>query len=185
MVLSVIVPDDRAGMQHMLEHELIDIESEIIFADWEEGLAQARGDFVCLLEYDSALSRGSIARQLEPFLNNPRFRKLAMVSPLVEFDDTEPMSLSGMGDSRYPQMTRVGFVPGAIVRRTSLLKYIDLLGNHVGDLSYEISVAFWETGLRITAEPTCIYYSPSGIKKGGAVVVSTALQKLWQRECIV
>lgn len=186
MVLSVIVPDKRKGMKHMLLKELQNIDSEIIISGWRDGLVKAQGDFICLLEHDSAVSPGSIAKQLKPFLDNPRFRKLVMVSPLVEFDDSEAMSLSGFQNhSEYPQMTRVGCVPGAVIRRTSLLKYVDLLDNHVSDLSYEVSVAFWENGLRITGEPTCVYYSPSSVKKGGAVVVSTALQKLWQRECIV
>lgn len=185
MVLTVLVPDNRQGMKNMLAKELANIDSEIIYKDWKTGIQEAKGDFVCLLEYDSAVSAGSIAKQLEPFLNNPRFRKLAMVSPLVEFDDTEPLSLSGLEPtSKHSQMTRVGCVPGAIIRRTSLLKYVDLLENHVSDLSYELSVLFWENGLRIMADPTCIYYSSSLIRRGGAIVVSTSLQNLWHRECI-
>lgn len=185
MVLTVIVPDNRLGMRNMLDRELKDIESEVIYKKWSDGIKQAKGDFICLLEHDSAISAGSIAKQLEPFLNNPRFRKLAMVSSLVEFDDTEPMSLSGLSpESKYCQMTRFGCVPGAIIRRTSLLKYQDLLENHISDLSYELSVLFWENGLRIMADPTCVYYSPSTIRRGGAVVVSTSLQNLWHRECI-
>lgn len=185
MTLTVVVPDNRPGMAQMLARELADIDSEIIYKNWQEGIKEAQGDFICLLEHDSAVQPGSIAKQLEPFLNNPRFRKLAMVSPLVEFDDTEPLSLSGLETtSQYSQMTRVGCVPGAIIRRTSLLKHADLLGNHVSDLSYELSVLFWENGLRIMADPTCIYYSPSTMRRGGAIVVSTALQNLWQRECI-
>lgn len=186
MVLSVITPDERLGMKSMLSHELQGIDSEIIFDDWYFGIEQAHGDFICLLEHDSAVSRGALAKQLEPFLTNTHYRKLAMVSPLIEFDDTEPISLSGLQvHTKYSKMTRIGCVPGAIIRRTSLLKYIELLDNDVSDLSYELSVLFWEHGLRIIADPTCIYYSPSRLKRGGAIVASDKVVELWHRECII
>lgn len=188
MVLSVIVPDDRAGMRNMLEHELSDIESEIIFDKWGKGLKRATGDFVCLLEHDSAVSRGSIARQLEPFLSNPRFRKLAMVSPLVEFEDTAPIALNGLGVTdcpRFAQLARSACVAGAIIRRTSLLQYTDLFARDLTVMSHQISVAFWENGLRVIAEPASVYYSPQNFRKGELISASAELLELWRRECVV
>lgn len=187
MVLSVIVPDNRRGMQRMLEHELQNIDSEVVIDDWRSGLEKAQGDFICLLEYDSAVSAGSLARELEPFLNNPRFRKLAMVSPLVEFDDTEPLAMSSFGTTdhpHYPQLTRAGCAGGAVIRRTSLLKFSDLLDNHISDFSYQLSVAFWENGLRVIADPLSIYYTPQLAKRGQVLQISEPTLKLWQRECI-
>ena len=187
MVLSVIVPDKRAGMRRMLGHELKDIDSEIIFDKWGVGLAKAKGDFVCLLEHDSAISKGSIARQLEPFLNNPRFRKLAMVAPLVEFDDTEPLALSSFGATdhpHYPQLTRAGCAGGAIIRRSSLLKFADLIDKHISDFSYELSVAFWENGLRVISDPLSVYYSPQNARRGSVLQISNNTLELWKRECI-
>jgi hypothetical protein len=187
MVLSVIVPDKRPGMQKMLEQELQNIDSEIIYAKWPTGLARAKGDFVCLLEHDSAVSKGSIARQLEPFLNNPKFRKLAMVSPLIEFDDTKPMVLDSFGKTSYPQqpqLTRSGSIGGAIIRRTSILKNRDLLKTNLTTTSHGVSVSLWEHGLRIMIDPTSIYYSPQRFKRGVVVSVSEPLMELWIRECI-
>lgn len=149
--------------------------------------ARAKGDFVCLLEHDSAVSKGSIARQLEPFLNNPKFRKLAMVSPLIEFDDTKPMALNGFG-SRYPQqpqLARSGSVGGAIIRRTSIMKNKDLLKTNLTTTSHGVSVSLWEHGLRIMVDPTSVYYSPQKFKRGIVVNVSDSLLELWTRECIV
>lgn len=187
MVLSVIVPDSRPGMQRMLEQELKDIDSEIIYERWPKGLSKAKGDFIVLLEHDSAVSKGSIARQLEPFLINPRFRKLAMVSPLVEFDDTEPMSLSNFGETdhpKYPQLARSACVAGAVIRRTSLVKHTDILKKNLTYMSYHISVSFWESGLRVIADPNSVYYSPQLYKRGAEVIVSANLMELWKRECI-
>ena len=187
MVLSVIVPDKRPGMQQMLLRELKDIDSEIITKTWQKGLAVATGDYVCLLERDSGISPGALLRQLEPFLNNPRFRKLAMVSPLIEFDDTEPLALSSFGTTDHPQymqLTRAGCAAGAIIRRSSLTKYNHLLGEHISNFSYKLSTAFWENGLRVMADPLSVYYSPKKARRGTIIEVSSSTLELWKRECI-
>lgn len=186
MILTVIVPDERPGMQRMLAEQLKDIDSEIIYEGWKDGLRLAKGDFVCLLEHDSGISKGSIAKQLEPFLVNPSFRKLAMVSPMVEFEDTEAMLMDGHQPQgmQQPQLARLACVGGAVIRRRSLLQHIEGLNDDLTSSSNNISVAFWENGLRIFADPTAIYYSPQQITRGGVVHVSTKLMELWTRECI-
>ena len=187
MILTVIVPDERPGMQRMLAEQLKDIDSEIIYEGWKDGLRLAKGDFVCLLEHDSGISKGSIAKQLEPFLVNPSFRKLAMVSPLVEFEDTGPIWLDGHNadnPSQQAQLARLACIGGAVIRRRSLLKHIDGLDDDLTSSSNNISVAFWENGLRIITDPTSVYYSPQMVTRGGVVHVSPKLMELWTRECI-
>lgn len=185
MQLTVIVPDDRPGMQRMLAHELQFIDSEIIYTNWRSGLKKAQGDFICLLEFDSAVSKGSIGRQLQVFLDNPRYRKLAMVSPLIEFDNTEAMAFSH-SNSEEPQFARTGVVVGAIIRRSSILKSKVVIGREIVNLSYNLSTIFWENGLRIMHDPNSIYYSSSALqrKRIKQPTVSSVVIELWRRECI-
>jgi len=188
MVLTVIVPDDRPGMQRMLAGELQNINNQIIYDTWRSGLEKARGDFILLLEHDSAIERGGVERLLYPFLENPHFRKLAMVSPMVEFEDTDPTSLSYHDtflSSGYHSV-RYGSIAGAIIRQHSLMKYAHLLVDDVIDSSYDISLEFWEHGLRVMNDPQALYYSPSTwssyVKKNKAV--SDKLKTLWEQECV-
>lgn len=191
MVLTVIVPDDRAGMQRMLATELANIDSEIIYDEWRSGLQKAQGDFILLLEHDSAVERGNIASMLDPFLSNPHYRKLAMVSPLVEFDDTNPTNLvygdnSALISSGYHSV-RFGSLAGSIIRRTSLIKYCDVLVDDIIDSSYALSIAFWEHGLRIMSDPQSLYYSPTSWSSyvPKRLFIPDSLTQLWEQECIV
>lgn len=192
MILTVIVPDNRPGMQRMLEQELQGIESEIIYEKWLPGLKQAKGDFVCLLEYDSAVKRGSIARLLQPFLDNPRYRKLAMVSPMIEFADCEAMSLPFLSDDyayhSRPYLARAGCVSGAIIRRNSINKILNVLERPETILvnDYDFSVALWENGLRIMHDKNSVYESPYNYEpQTKAINISDMVLELWKRECVL
>src|SRR5438445_738319 len=95
MLLTVIVPDKQPGMERMLKKELVGIDAEVIKKSWTWGLKKAKGDYVCLLEKDSAVSLGTIRRNLEVFTNNQAYRKLAMVSPRVDLPNMAyPLSWS-------------------------------------------------------------------------------------------
>lgn len=197
MVLTVVVPDDRPGMQQMLRRELsgLEHESEILVTDWLTGLSIAQGDFICLLEHDSAVSAGSIAKQLEPFLNNPRFRKLAMVSPLVEFEDTSAMefhdnngTITFKNTSRNtPQLTRIGSIAGSIIRKSSLIQRLEMLEKKgIVRQSLAVSLDFWNNGLRVICHPEAVYYCPDELFTATIpeYQISEAVAALWNRECI-
>lgn len=186
MILSVIVPDKRPGMQYMLQRELQNIDSEVIYDDWLPGLETAKGDFVLLLERDSAVNKGTIERGLKPFLDNPLYRKLAMVCPLVEFDDEQYAATIGFNSpvAKVVQLSRYGCIGGAIIRRTSLKRFITDFDGHLSDLSYYISTIFWDNGLRVMTESDSIYYSPQVSKRDFQLSVSSNTLALWERECI-
>lgn len=187
MELTVIVPDDRPGMQRMLANELKFIEKvEVIYDEWRSGLKKAQGDFVLLLEYDSALERGSIARLIAPFQENPNYRKLVMVSPMIEFEDSNPTNLTGATNQQDYFTARFGSLAGSVIRRSSLLKYLDAAKGDMIDSSYNLSLAFWEHGLRIMSDPQSLYYSPTRWTsyKPKTWKVSPELSRMWIQECI-
>lgn len=192
MTLSVIVPDDRPGMLRMLDHELKNIDSEIIHSDWRLGLKKAQGDFICLMEHDSAVQRGSMAKQMEFFEENPNFCTIAMVSPQVQFENSEPLSLLYHGESRRKiystcHLVKVGCVGGAIIRANSLRKFIEAMDDDIIEFSYNLSLKFWENGLRIMREPNALYESPTEATTEIRVepTVPLNLMELWTRECVV
>lgn len=197
--LSVIVPKLSAGMQNMLDRELEGIDSEIIENEWPLGLFEASGDFVCLLEEESAVKPGTIRESLGVFLENPSYRKLAMVSPMVDYDDLDDkvsFTFTARPEIRFekvPQFVhpvRIGYVPGAIIRRKPLLRVIDNHGifmNGPVDLSALISIALWDNGQRVSMNPEGLYYSPIDTKHTSLLSVismETNTLSAWTRELI-
>lgn len=157
----------------MLERELDGIHYEIIRNTWAKGLEKAEGNFVCLLETDSAVEKGSIRKNLEVFMENPSYRKLAMVSPTVDFPDMEENlifswndGLKGYHASQLKSLRdcRIGYVPGAVIRRTSLLKSnLDHILNPQR-LTTDVCFDFWSRGLRISVNPDTVYCVPEKSK---------------------
>lgn len=190
MTLTVIVPDDRQGMRQMLARELQGIDNEILYTNWRSGLKKAQGDFILLLEHDSAVDRGSIQRLLFPLLDSPHYRKLAMVSPMIEFDDSIPLTFKYAQDefngSTTYHLARVGSLAGSIIRKSSLKKHSDCIKKDITDASYNISLAFWEGGLRVMLDPNSTYYSPLSIGNAPYKPPKPAdtVQTLWLQECI-
>lgn len=194
--LSVITPDIRLGMRKMLKSELEGIKNkEIIYRDWRRGVKLAKNDFVLLLESDSALEKGSIRSMIQPFLDNPNLKKLAMVSPRVEFDDSTPQSficgengnitIGEPGSNSY-HFARVGMIGGAIIRRTSLLERQRLLHENIIKSSLRISIDFWDHGLRVMHDPQALYCSPQELMEAfiPEFKVSSITRDLWKRELI-
>lgn len=195
MLLSVIVPRLSKGVKSMLERELKGIDSEIVRATWSNGIKKAKGDFVCLLETDSAVERNTIRDNLEAFTSNPSYRKLAMVSPRVDLPDaSKPISwtysngLAALTEqtSQLTHAVRIGNVPGAIIRKSSLLKIDPDLTGHPWALSLTFSVECWKRGLRIALNPETLYYVPEGYryKKGKATKPDEDVLRIWDREMI-
>lgn len=180
----------------MLERELIGINHEIIKYTWNNGLPKAKGSFVCLLEKDSAIERQSIINNLKIFTDNPSYRKLAMVSSTVDFEDIGENLIFSWNDGvkgyHASQLhsirdCRIGYVPGAIIRRTSLLKS-NL--EHILDplrLTADVSFDFWSRGLRVSVNPESIYYAPIQNKKinyKDKFLPNENVIKIWEHELI-
>lgn len=200
MLLSVITPDNQPGMQRMLKKELEGIDAEVLVKEWGEGLLEATGDYTCLLEKDSAIQQGTILDNLQIFLDKPAYRKLAMVSPMVDipqaknnisFTYDEGLSAIIKQTSDEYHATRVGYVPGAIIRTSSLRKAIVSLDHHPTLLSCMLSLFFWESGLRIALNPKSLYYVPENASyaylSGGILLPlmpSSKVVQTWEHEMI-
>lgn len=173
MLLSIICPRISKGMARALELELSGIEHEIIRNKWDNGLVKAKGSFVCLLETDSAFEKGSIKNNLAVFTGNPLYRKLAMVSSTVDYDDMPDRLIFSWNDGLKGYLAsqlksvrdcRIGYVPGAVVRRTSLLKSnLDHLEN-AQRFTTDVCFDFWSRGLRISVNPESTYCVPANPK---------------------
>lgn len=183
-------------MNSMLERELKGIDHEIIRNTWSRGLEKARGSFVCLLEMDSAIQQGTLIDNLKVFTDNPSYRKLAMVSPTVDFDEIDqPLIFSWNNGTKGYHATqlksmrdcRIGYVPGAIIRRTSLLKSNrDHILNPLR-LTTDVSFDFWSRGLRISVNPETIYFAPVKSKKKNykdKFVPKDEVIAIWEHELI-
>lgn len=82
---------------------------------------------------------------------------------------------------------RAGCVPGAIIRRSSILKFSSvLLNEEVITNSLNLSLNFWEHGLRISHDPESIYYSPDAAYGEGSngYEITQSVMRLWQQECV-
>lgn len=183
----------------MLQKELEGIDAEVIKQPWSKGILKAKGSFVCLLEKNSAVSPGSIKKNLEEFISNPKYRKLAMVSPRIDlptFKDAgswtyeSGLALIPRPTSNEFHSTRIGQAHGAIIRRSSLLKANLPYKMHPHAFSLALSLYFWENGLRIALEPSSIYYAPENVsysrrmKPKPLPVPSDNVLNMWQREWI-
>lgn len=160
-------------MKKMLQKELDGIEHEILYNKWATGLKRAKGDFVCLLDKDSAVAPNTIRDNLQTFTDNPSYRKLAMVTGYTDLDDQEReimLTYNSMGllartdfSCMSSQAVRIGMVPGSVIRRSSLLKTEANFDKNRFTLSADVSIDFWSRGLRILFNPDSLYYFPVGL----------------------
>ncbi|HET8708939.1 MAG TPA: hypothetical protein VFL85_01520 [Candidatus Saccharimonadales bacterium] len=179
----------------MLQKELAGIDAEIITNKWDTGLKKARGNYVCLLEKNSAVQPGTIRSNLDAFLTRPAYRKLAMVSPRVDLPFVQvPVRWSYSGElcalttpgSDEIYAAKIGYAPGAVIRTSSLKKY-GKLENNPYVFSSRLSVFFWENGLRVEFNPETLYYAPENVsykKYRKKAIPSPALLTMWHREMI-
>ena len=158
--------------------------SELLLVDnWEDGIKQARTPFICLLEDDCELSSNYFSSNVNLFLKNSFYRKLAMVSSCVgikRFDnriynyefaknktETEDLEIidwmvtpSTKKSASGLYHVQVGFVPGAIIRRSAIEGVKLPWGKpHLVEMSAEISLYFWNTGRRVQVNPNTTYVS--------------------------
>ena len=145
------------------EHELITETS------WDEGLKIAKGEYVCLVEPEARVSDNFFHDLLDVFLEQPSFRKLAFVAPSIskpEWFDTKRIygykineigiTPSYIKSSISPYSIQIGYLPGAIIRKSILGNLADVERDSVMG-SVRISLRFWSEGLRCLIDPRAIY----------------------------
>lgn len=165
------------------------VDAELIVANsWLDGLNKSRTDFVCLIEPDCLVSSGYFSSNLSLFLKNKQFRKLAMVSSAIGLNNwgnkiygyhmervtygkdddniqTTCTEIQAFRERRSSSLfpVQVGFLPGAIVRRSAMqailqeFKKLDM--QDLVKLSTDISFYLWSTGRRVYVNPNTTYVS--------------------------
>jgi hypothetical protein len=200
MLLSVITPDKQPGMNGMLKKELEGIDAEVISKPWAEGILEAKGDFICLLEENSAIRMSTIRDNLHVFTDKPAYRKLAMVSCMVDLPEAKVNVAwtynNGLQATTYigsdsTHAARIGYVPGAIVRTSSLRKANLSPSYPPTAFSCGLSLFFWENGLRVALNPETLYYAPENASytwpaaPNKSMLIPTAkVMQLWEHEMI-
>lgn len=163
--------------------------AEILLTDtWIEGLKKVRTPLVCLLEADCVLSSGYMASNFG-LLNKHvakggkggGYNRLAMISSclgierfdnriynygLEKVEDKNGLSSWQVRPEREKRSTslyhvQVGFVPGAIIRMSSLkgLESLPWDSNNLVEMSTAVSFHFWGSGRRIQLNPNTTYVS--------------------------
>lgn len=199
MILSVVVPRIQRAQWDKLEEELKFVDYEIIpCQDPAKALQLVSGRFILFLEEDSAFEPGSIRHCLDTFEGNPSYRKLAMVSPSVDFDGIdhrvgfgydEGLMFTTVNDNStesYP--VSIGYLYGSIIRTTAYRKAVV---SHKKDAMYksmQISEFFWSNGLRVEMHPMATYYAPAGygpsLEGGYKIKNNSEALKVWKKEFI-
>lgn len=170
--LSVIIPRSQEGelTKEWAEKQLVGIDHEIIMPTrWSMGLRRAKGEFICFLESDCVLGPGYFTSLLAQFEDKPSFRKLAMVCPVLGINSYDnrvygyrmaPKDVypAFIPSSSSPYFIQIGYVPGAILRRSSILESPPHVRDPLLD-STIISLGLWTSGQRIMMVPGTLYIS--------------------------
>lgn len=197
MILTVVFPHLQKAQWERIDEEFKHLEYEVVIQkDIQKAIEEARGRFILFLEEDSAFKKGELAESMNMFLDNQSYRKLAMITSAIDFDEFKaPVRYSAddgklaiapvSGDARYP--VQIGYLYGSIIR-TSAIKNLTL-SRRKGTVyrSVQLSDFFWSTGLRIEMNPLSVYYAPASAKPADdnyRFKTSSEALKVWYKEFI-
>lgn len=200
MIVSVVVPRLQKAQWERIDEEFKGVEYEMVpVRDPAKALSIATGKYIVFLEEDSAFEKGSLRRSLEVFIENPSYRKLAMVSTTVDYDSLEGrhafsydegVELSPVfndNDNQYP--VSIGYFYGSIMRTSAYKKAVISFKKDALYRSIQISDYFWSNGLRIELNPMAVYYAPAEVKPTAEgtyrIKSNSEAIKVWNREFIL
>ena len=202
-VLSVVIPHSQEAVltEEWCLAELKGIDSEIIVAPtWKDGYSRVNGEFVSFIDHDCVLSPGYFKKLLSVFKDNPTYRKLAMVTPVLGVNSWDikvfgyilsPTSIfpSRIRSSSDVYLIQIGYIPGAIIRRSALETASPIDGDHIID-SVNQSIRLWNKGQRIAIDPSVTYVStnaeldlPFNVDRAVDAELEATIA-MWKREMI-
>lgn len=168
-MIDIIITTNEALPRTVLQIALKGLKGiHIIEAStFQSGLKQATHEYVCLIN-NGLVDSQHFKQNLTVFLDQPKFKKLAMVSTAIA-DSTLAhryygYSLQAEGltpvekpSSSKPYALQIGYLPGAILRRSSVEHVAQYLTGSLMQDSYQISIDFWLTGKRCYINPNITY----------------------------
>lgn len=198
MILSVVMPKLQRAQWLRIDDEFKGVDYELIInKDPVKALQEVNGRFVLFLEEDSAFLQGELRSSFNIFINNPSYRKLAMVTAGIDFDNIDDIvgfeyddgvKLTNVhGDTQYP--VSVGYLYGSIIRTSSLKQFVLPVKKSIIYQSMQLSEFLWSNGLRIEINPEAVYYAPatanSTIDDTYKLKSTSGALKVWQKEFIL
>lgn len=120
-------------------------------------------DYISFVSPDLDLEDEHFFQLAKVYLDRPSYRKISMVSPVVSVSDdfdiyswsitNNSYEANDLMGSREPHPIQIGYLPGALVKKTVLQK---LQPEFTGDMmedSIRLSEAVWGSGLRCFVDP--------------------------------
>lgn len=174
MLSVLLVPGKHTGRQERsLQSELRGEDYEIITAPtWNDGLDVAAGEYVCFVEPEAHFSDNFFHDLLDVFLEQPSFRKLAFVAPsgskpswmstkrVYGYKITDSTIVPSFAKSSIaPYSIQIGYLPGAIIRKSILGNLDDVQKDPIMG-SVRMCLKFWANGLRCLIDPRAVYTVP-------------------------
>lgn len=152
--------------------------SEMLLEDtWTAGLRKVRTPFVCLVESDCVLSANFLSSNVGLMDKSGEkgggYMKLALLGSCLGVNNfvnriynyrivDNRLTVERDKLSSSPYQVEVAFVPGAIMRYSSIKDSVDFLPwdiKNLVEMSSEICLHLWNTGRRIQVNPNTTYVS--------------------------
>jgi hypothetical protein len=171
---------------------IITVNDQDDYDSWKD----AQSEFISFVPPGQRFTQEYFNQLLNVFSDRPLFRKLSMVSPTIEIKGESsvygwllsPTSIipSRIKSSLEPYAIQIGYLPGAIIKKTALerlqprFKLADLHN------SIDLSLELWDSGLRCYIHPKVAI---KGEHRHGLAIsykpeVREEVQKIWKRELV-
>lgn len=171
---------------------IITVNDQKDYESWKD----AKTEYISFVPPGKQFTEQYFDQLLSVFSDKPLFRKLSMVSPSVEIKDessvygwlVSPTSVlpSRIKSSTEPYAIQIGFLPGAIIKKTALERLQPQFTSADLNNSINISLCLWDSGLRCYIHPRVTI---EGERRHGLPInyqpeVDERVRKIWQREMI-
>jgi hypothetical protein len=156
----------------------------------------ASSEFITFVPPGHTISEGYFDELVSVFTDRPLFRKLSMVSPSIDIEGESPVfgwmvsqtSIlpSRIRSSTEPYAVQIGYLPGAVIKKTALERLQPQFTNADVDNSINLSLDLWDSGLRCFIHPKIAIQGEHrhGIPFNYQPVIDEKVKKIWKREMV-
>jgi hypothetical protein len=171
---------------------IITVNNQDDYLAWKD----AESEFISFVPPGRTISDGYFNELLSVFADRPLFRKLSMVSPSIDIAGESPVygwlvsptsiMPSRIRSSTEPYAVQIGYLPGAIIKKTALERLQPKFTMADLDNSINLSLELWDSGLRCFIHPKVSFEGEHrhGIPIKYQPVVDEKVRKIWKREMV-